>query len=192
MATPSPHPLNVPGDFYVEIDCCLFCGVPQEIAPGLFSPLHDNDDSCYVRKQPETAHELDQMIEVMEYAELQCIHYRGDDLEVQARLQALGEFDQCDYPAPELLPKPSDPSCLSWVGPRLRIGLIIAFCLLGLAILVDSIRYLASGASHWESTARAISGALEKDLVEWIVILAVLLVTVLFLTSSRRFTSNSS
>ena len=67
---------NAPGDFFVQDDCCLLCGVPWHIAPDLFS--HDNT-SCWVSRQPLTPDEQRRMLQVVETQELDCIRYRGRD-----------------------------------------------------------------------------------------------------------------
>lgn len=95
---PEPYPENVPGDFYVERDCCTLCDVPRTIAPNLFtySGRTDGYDYCYVSKQPEDSNELKAMLEVIQCAELQCIHYRGTDPEIISRIRAMGEIAVCD------------------------------------------------------------------------------------------------
>lgn len=83
-----PDPLNVPGDYYVQTDCCTMCNVPLAVAPLLFGEVTDHDGymHCFVKRQPETPAEHDQMLEVMASAELACIRYKGRDLEVQRKL----------------------------------------------------------------------------------------------------------
>jgi len=79
-------PQNVPGDFYVEDNCCTFCGVPQSIAPTLFNRLDEKGtlsspiSSCYVKKQPADKEEIQQMIEVIATQDLGCIRYCGNDI----------------------------------------------------------------------------------------------------------------
>ncbi|WP_328285521.1 ferredoxin [Myxococcus sp. NMCA1] len=48
-----PHPMNVPGDFYVVDQCCTACGVPTHIAPETFATERLGGD-CYVQRQPTT------------------------------------------------------------------------------------------------------------------------------------------
>lgn len=91
-----PHRLNVLGDFYVEEGCCLRCGVPWSIAPDLFEPT---DDSCYVKRQPQTGDELEKMIKVVHAQELTCIRYQGRNKAILLELKRLGEASQCDYPS---------------------------------------------------------------------------------------------
>ena len=70
-----PHPANVPGQFYVEQNCCITCGVPEDIAPDLFGWV-EGESHCYVKKQPETPAEFDQMREAMCSSEADCIRAR--------------------------------------------------------------------------------------------------------------------
>ena len=106
--TPKPHPLNAPGDFYVEFECCLTCGVPIDIAPELFAwenaRVTDEGqpvaDSCYIRKQPTTPGELKKMMEVMAAQELECIRYRGSDPAIMRRIREEGGYDFFDRELP--------------------------------------------------------------------------------------------
>ena len=95
---PEPYPENVPGDFYVERDCCTLCDVPRTIAPDLFTYAGRTDgyEHCYVSKQPENRTELDAMLKVIQCAELQCIHYRGADKDIINCIRAMGEIAVCD------------------------------------------------------------------------------------------------
>ena len=76
-----PHPANVAGDFYVEDGCCTMCEVPFAEAPTLFGACQDPQGypHCYVKRQPDTAGELDQMVLAIRHAEFPCIRYRGTD-----------------------------------------------------------------------------------------------------------------
>jgi len=99
-----PHPANVPGDFYVEDGCCTLCDVPFSEAPELFAywPNADMPQHCFVKRQPQSAAELDRMVMVIQCAELQCIHYRGHDRTIQMRLLQIGEGLACDNLPSEL------------------------------------------------------------------------------------------
>lgn len=101
-----PHPANVPGDFYVKDNCCTMCGVPRAAAPELFGELeyevNDGLRNCFVKRQPATAEEFDQMFNAIAGAELPCIRYRGRDPQVIQRLVQLGEHGQVDYPPTQL------------------------------------------------------------------------------------------
>src|SRR5215831_15022357 len=71
-----PHPKNVPGPFYVEDGCCIACGIPEGVAPDLFT---FEASHCYVKKQPCTGAEINRMFQAIWSAEVQCIRYRGND-----------------------------------------------------------------------------------------------------------------
>lgn len=94
----NPHPLNVGGDYYVEDGCCTSCDVPRTEAPELFAMT--DDGHCYVKRQPQSKHESDQMLTVIRCAELECIHYRGNDSAIISRLSAMGEMNVCDTNPP--------------------------------------------------------------------------------------------
>lgn len=81
-----PHPKNVPGDFYVDYECCLDCQIPTDMAPDLFA--RDDSYACFVKKQPATDIELDLMVEVTEHQDMDCIRYRGDDPRIQRRVSS--------------------------------------------------------------------------------------------------------
>jgi hypothetical protein len=97
MNEPKPHPSSVPGDYFVEDGCCLTCEVPFVDAPGLFAWAHsaDGDPHCYVKKQPETTEEQEQMFAAVLHAEAGCIRYRGCDRAIQERLVEAGEGPIC-------------------------------------------------------------------------------------------------
>jgi hypothetical protein len=89
-----PHPLNAPGDFFVQDGCCMSCLVPVEDAPHLLT--YDKDaQHCYVHRQPTTKAETEQMVTAMRQSEVRCIYYRGKDEQIIAVLKSKGEADQC-------------------------------------------------------------------------------------------------
>jgi hypothetical protein len=90
------HPKNAPGPFYVAADCCTFCGVPQATAPSLFD---EDDDSCFVTRQPATPAEVDRMLLTMMRAELSCIRYAGTNGDIVRRLAEQGGGALADVPA---------------------------------------------------------------------------------------------
>ena len=96
----TPHPANVPGDFYVGDGCCTMCEVPFTEAPGLFGTIQDPKGyaHCYVKRQPESPDEIEQMISAIRCAETQCIRYRGSDQLIRLRLIQDGESAVCDDP----------------------------------------------------------------------------------------------
>jgi hypothetical protein len=93
-----PHAMNVAGPFYVEDGCCTACDVPFLEAPGLFA--YDDKNHCYVKRQPGTNQELNQMLRTAWASEVQCIRYRGKDAEIIRRLAELGGSHLCDIAPP--------------------------------------------------------------------------------------------
>lgn len=92
-----PVPRNVPGPFYVEDQCCLTCGVALEAAP--HNIAFDDEQvhgGCYVRRQPSSATEVDDIIDAMQSTEVDCIRYRGDDPALRRRLESEGLGHFCD------------------------------------------------------------------------------------------------
>lgn len=89
------HPLNAVGDFYVMEGCCTACGKPEQEAPELFG--WDDDQHCFVKRQPRTDSDLDHMINAMEAAELSCVRYCGKDAKVFDRLQERWCIDEADF-----------------------------------------------------------------------------------------------
>ncbi len=94
-----PHPENVEGPFYVENNCCLLCGMPGSEAPDLFKWASD-EKSCVVKRQPQTAEELDRMMLAVYVAEMDCIRYRGTDPAIQRRIAAMGSLHALDHEPP--------------------------------------------------------------------------------------------
>jgi hypothetical protein len=92
---PAIAALTGDGDFYVEPDCCLLCGVPEDIAPEVFQT---GENYCFVKQQPCSQDELDRTIRAMWSSEVDCIRYRGQDAELLARLARGGMSDQADHP----------------------------------------------------------------------------------------------
>lgn len=98
MGTGSTSPEGAvadPGDFYVEADCCILCGVPEEIAPEIFET---GDDHCFVKRQPCSQEEVDRAIRAMWSGEVDCIRYRGRDGGVLDRIARAGMIGQADHP----------------------------------------------------------------------------------------------
>ncbi|GDX78387.1 hypothetical protein LBMAG42_01980 [Deltaproteobacteria bacterium] len=87
------HPANAAGDWYVEDECCLTCAVPVTIAPTLFRWVRSagvdgtDTESCVVARQPNTEAEVDQMVEVAYFAEVECVRYKGMAERVRAKLR---------------------------------------------------------------------------------------------------------
>jgi len=95
MSQHKRHPLNVPGDFYVEDGCCVACLVPFEAVPELLR--YDEDAShCYVCQQPRNSQERQLMAEAIGLSEVRCIRYSGKNEQVLNLLSIKGELGQCD------------------------------------------------------------------------------------------------
>src|SRR5258706_11478969 len=94
----TPHyerePENAPGPFYVQKDMCITCSLPVEIAPETIKYLETPcescpegcPDHCYVSRQPETAEEVDRMIEVVAGSCIAAHRYCGTDPAILHRL----------------------------------------------------------------------------------------------------------
>ncbi len=95
-ATPPPSndAVHDQGDFYVEPDCCLLCGVPEDIAPEIF---HTGEDYCSIIRQPCSRDEIDRSIRAMWSSEVDCIRYRGHDVIMLERLARAGMAGQADH-----------------------------------------------------------------------------------------------
>lgn len=104
-----PYTENVDGDFYVAKDCCTLCDVPIQEAPQLFTYAVDGEgqpDHCFVSRQPEDESELEDMLRVVQGAELECVRYRGNDPSIIRQINQLGVGGVCDHQLP-ILPQPS-------------------------------------------------------------------------------------
>lgn len=98
-------PKNAPGDFYTTgarlpdgtwCGDCLSCGVPEDVAATLLSPLTDEDCDTYFVRQPVTAGDIDQACEACDSCCVDALRYGGRDPRILAKLpQRL-----CDYPKP--------------------------------------------------------------------------------------------
>lgn len=95
MTSRTKHPLNAAGDFYVVQGCCPSCGVPDANAPELFG--WDNEQHCFMKRQPQTWQDLQGMISAMEAADLSCIRYCGKDRAIFDRLHGNYCIDQADF-----------------------------------------------------------------------------------------------
>lgn len=74
------HPLNAPGPFFVEDDCCLGCEIPFVKTADLFGWAGSDDPSpnqCFVRRQPTTEDEAARMQWTLAHQELGCIRSDG-------------------------------------------------------------------------------------------------------------------
>ena len=80
-----PHPMNAPGDFYVEDTECMACGVPHVMAPDLMAWEHTPNDPhvhCYFKKQPTDPWELKQAVEAINGSCCGALCYAGSDREI--------------------------------------------------------------------------------------------------------------
>ncbi|MDT7533961.1 hypothetical protein OVY48_11055 [Sphingobium sp. SA2] len=91
-----PHPANVPGSFYVENGCCLFCGVWEDVASDMMSWLGDDPGHCYISRQPQTDEEFGRMVEAMQINEVDCIRVRHCKSAWKDELIRQGLVDQID------------------------------------------------------------------------------------------------
>ncbi len=82
------------GDFYVEPDCCLLCGVPEDIAPEIF---HTGEHHCSIIRQPCSGDEINRTIRAMWSSEVDCVRYRGRDETMLERLARAGMAGQADH-----------------------------------------------------------------------------------------------
>lgn len=95
---------NAPGPFYVVKDMCIICGVPPETAPMNISwddsYQQDGESSCpnhcRIERQPETAEEVEQIIQAAISSCVEAIRYCGTDPRILARFQACGAGSLCD------------------------------------------------------------------------------------------------
>jgi hypothetical protein len=95
---------SAPGPFYVIKDQCITCSLPTETAPNNIR-YHQRPcticpttmtEYCVVTRQPETAEELDRMIQVVAGSCVEAYRYCGTDPEILRRLVAAGCKNQCD------------------------------------------------------------------------------------------------
>lgn len=104
MKTPKPHPKNVPGDFYVEDGCCTSCSLPQAEAPEHFEWDYEDNEywpgekaaHCYICKQPSNQKELEKMYKAMMVQEMDCIRYKGNNLNIIKAMKKDGNGDLID------------------------------------------------------------------------------------------------
>ncbi len=90
------HPQNVAGPFYVEDGCCLICDVPRSVAPDMFKYTTDKSH-CFVYKQPETAADLQKMLEVLKTQDVMCIRCRSRDGSLLELLSHQDLAEVCDF-----------------------------------------------------------------------------------------------
>jgi hypothetical protein len=99
---------SAPGPFYAVKDFCITCSLPVETAPENIRyherPCTSSPSTlihhCLVVRQPETAEELDQMIEVVAGSCVEAYRYCGTDPEILRSLVEAGRKEQCDALVP--------------------------------------------------------------------------------------------
>ena len=89
------HPLNAPGDFYVEANSCILCGAPEVEAIGLMA---HSDEGCYFTRQPETEPEIEQALNAIAVSCVSAVRYGGTDKKIIARLSRMNCLSECDFP----------------------------------------------------------------------------------------------
>jgi len=116
MREHTPHPSNVPGDFYVRDICCTMCMVPFYEAPELFGKEQDSTGytRCFVKRQPETPGELTKMLRAVRWQELDCIRCRGTDRRIQLELVEINDGLICDNLLPDLERPVGEPKRRPW------------------------------------------------------------------------------
>jgi hypothetical protein len=89
---------SVPGPFYVIKDRGLICALPVETAPAnvTWRMCDGCPDRCRVERQPESAPELEAMIEVVRGSCVDAYRYCGADAYVLKKLSELGLGRLCD------------------------------------------------------------------------------------------------
>ena len=109
-----PFCANENDPFYVSVGC-LLCNAPEVTAPILIgsadengNPSHDHNNvfSCYFKKQPANLEEIVLAAEAMVGSCVQCLRYRGTNIEVLKILENEGCAQFCDaVPQSTLYPK---------------------------------------------------------------------------------------
>jgi ferredoxin len=97
-----PTPANAPGDFYVAKDMCIACRAPEAEAPDLMG-FDDSNESCFFRRQPTTADELEHAVRAVWVSCCGAVRYRGSSPEIQSKLIELGELESVDVPLQRLI-----------------------------------------------------------------------------------------
>jgi hypothetical protein len=97
-------------------ECCILCGIPEEIAPELF---RTGEDHCFFLRQPRSRQEVDAAIEAMLSSEVDCIRYGGADPEIMKRIGRAGVASQADHGRPnDYAPLVKDRVEFSFPDPR--------------------------------------------------------------------------
>lgn len=97
-----PYSKNTPGPFFVEDGCCLACGVMHEDPNGSRFFAWDLDlekqgsHHCFVSHQPETDGEFEDLLKVLNAADIDCVFYKGHNVLWLRRLIENGLGQQID------------------------------------------------------------------------------------------------
>src|SRR2546421_9504770 len=99
--TKQRHPLNAPGDFYVEHGMCIICQVPEVAAPDLMGFFKDDGGSdreshCYFKRQPRTDSETRQAIDAILASCCGALRYGGSNRAIIEELIKAGHAAVCD------------------------------------------------------------------------------------------------
>jgi hypothetical protein len=115
-----PFPMNAPGPFYVENQCCISCDAPYSEAPDLMA--HDDGEGgyhCHFKKQPDTPEEVERAVMACVVSCVRAVRYAGDDPAILKRFRELFSEDSCDVlvnPSSQVTPEP--PPTTTWVKSR--------------------------------------------------------------------------
>src|SRR4029079_18718410 len=94
-----PHPLNAPGDFYVENGMCIICRAPEHHAPDLMGFVEGKTGAechCYFKRQPRSPEETQQAIRAIAASCCGALHYGGRDKAIVKALAKVGRREACD------------------------------------------------------------------------------------------------
>ena len=76
------------GEFYIEKDECLICGVCHHEAPGLIG-WSTNANNSEITRQPATPAELGQIFDAIICCCADCFYYTGSNPEIVRQLDGL-------------------------------------------------------------------------------------------------------
>lgn len=161
MTETYPAVLDAPGDFYVLHNDCTCCEAPlaeagRMIELGLVASGHS---SCYMKRQPVTDEEIEQLMCAMQVNCMGALRYRGSCPRIQQLMINNGISHLCDQLVPPPAPVQNNAvphvAHLSWKGLHSFLATLVMTSitllwvynqldglLLGLAIFFFSIFYL--------------------------------------------------
>ena len=98
------EPDSVPGPFYVVKGLCILCALPPETAPQNIEwdeqfqreGCSGRPNHCRVSRQPETAAEVESLVDAAIGSCVEAIRYCGTDPEILARFRERGYAKLCD------------------------------------------------------------------------------------------------